>query len=141
MTMQVFKNLLIPVFAMIGLCANATELIYAPTNPTFGGNPLNGPYLLGKAQSQNDHTDDKSGQSRNSQLTQFQEALQRNVLNQIAREVAGLAFGEEGLTEGGVFETDQFSIEVITTNPDSVGVRITNTQTGEVTMIEVPVFN
>lgn len=28
----------------------ASQLIYTPVNPSFGGNPLNGPYLLQKAQ-------------------------------------------------------------------------------------------
>jgi curli production assembly/transport component CsgF len=32
--------------------AFASELVYRPTNPTFGGNPLNGSFLLQQAQSQ-----------------------------------------------------------------------------------------
>ena len=31
----------------------ATELVYEPINPSFGGNPLNGSFLLSKANSQN----------------------------------------------------------------------------------------
>lgn len=31
---------------------NATQLVYHPVNPTFGGNPLNGTYLLSQAQAQ-----------------------------------------------------------------------------------------
>jgi curli production assembly/transport component CsgF len=30
----------------------ATQLVYHPANPTFGGNPLNGSYLLSQAQAQ-----------------------------------------------------------------------------------------
>ena len=33
--------------------ALAGTLVYAPTNPTFGGNPLNGSYLFNNAQVQN----------------------------------------------------------------------------------------
>ena len=29
--------------------ANATELVYTPVNPSFGGSPLNGAWLLGNA--------------------------------------------------------------------------------------------
>lgn len=32
--------------------ATAGQLIYTPVNPSFGGNPLNGSYLLSKAQAE-----------------------------------------------------------------------------------------
>jgi curli production assembly/transport component CsgF len=42
--------------AVVGLClsgaASASELHYQPTNPNFGGNPLNGNYLQTQAQQQ-----------------------------------------------------------------------------------------
>jgi curli production assembly/transport component CsgF len=37
---------------MVAGAAFASQLTYAPVNPTFGGNPLNGSYLLSVAQSQ-----------------------------------------------------------------------------------------
>ena len=37
--------------------AQATELVYTPVNPAFGGNPLNGTWLLNNAQAQNDYDD------------------------------------------------------------------------------------
>jgi curli production assembly/transport component CsgF len=40
--------------------ALATEQIYRPVSPTFGGNPLNGNFLLSTAQAQGSGT--KSGQ-------------------------------------------------------------------------------
>ena len=47
----------------IGIMASATtfasELVYHPVNPTFGGNPLNGSFLLSTAQAQGEGT--KSG--------------------------------------------------------------------------------
>jgi len=48
----------------LGLAANmasAGSLTYTPTNPTFGGNPLNGSFLLSQAQAQGAGA--KSGQS------------------------------------------------------------------------------
>ena len=46
---------------LIGLASaaavQATELVYTPVNPSFGGNPLNGTWLLNNAQAQNDHDD------------------------------------------------------------------------------------
>lgn len=35
--------------------AVASQLVYTPVNPSFGGNPLNGTYLLNKAQAENSH--------------------------------------------------------------------------------------
>jgi curli production assembly/transport component CsgF len=40
--------------------ASATEQVYRPVSPTFGGNPLNGNFLLSTAQAQGKGT--KSGQ-------------------------------------------------------------------------------
>jgi curli production assembly/transport component CsgF len=39
--------------------AAASEMVYHPVNPTFGGNPLNGSFLLSTAQAQGSGT--KSG--------------------------------------------------------------------------------
>jgi len=44
--------------------SQASELIYYPLNPSFGGSPLNGSVLLGSAQAQNKHTDPNTGAAR-----------------------------------------------------------------------------
>ncbi len=41
--------------------ALAGTLVYTPTNPTFGGNPLNGSYLFNNAQVQNQYTQSPGG--------------------------------------------------------------------------------
>jgi curli production assembly/transport component CsgF len=48
------RNLaVIAVAAMgLGVPACASEMVYHPVNPTFGGNPLNGSFLLSTAQIQ-----------------------------------------------------------------------------------------
>jgi curli production assembly/transport component CsgF len=38
--------------ATVGSAATASEIVYHPVNPTFGGNPLNGSALLSQAQAQ-----------------------------------------------------------------------------------------
>ncbi len=43
----------------------ASELVYSPTNPSFGGNPMYGSYLLGSAQATSKH-EDKGGQESGS---------------------------------------------------------------------------
>ncbi|MFK0164999.1 curli assembly protein CsgF [Rhizobium sp. NPDC090279] len=65
--------------AAIGLAAamivpaSASQLVYQPTNPTFGGNPLNGTFLLSTAQTQGDGV--KSGQQQTPDLSGLNNAL------------------------------------------------------------------
>ncbi len=57
------RYLIIAVAAVLGVNAAtpaaASEMVYHPVNPTFGGNPLNGSSLLSTAQAQGTGT--KSG--------------------------------------------------------------------------------
>ena len=58
------KRIIFATASLIGLTAlsfsaSASQLTYTPVNPTFGGNPLNGSYLLSTAQGQGNGT--KSG--------------------------------------------------------------------------------
>ena len=117
----------------------ASELLYQPQNPAFGGNPLNGSYLLGRAQAQNNFKDPKAFSSRDP-LENFEDTLTRQVLNQISRRVLDQAFGQGELEAGGLFVYGDFEIEIITTNPDFILLTITDTTTGDVTEIEIPIF-
>ena len=49
------------VAALIAPALHASELVYRPVNPSFGGNPLNSSHLLGTANAQNDYKDPASG--------------------------------------------------------------------------------
>lgn len=53
--------------------AMAGQLVYQPTNPTFGGNPLNGSFLLSTAQTQGAGV--KSGQQQTPDLSGLDNAL------------------------------------------------------------------
>lgn len=63
----------------VGLVASMTasavagQLVYQPTNPTFGGNPLNGSFLLSTAQTQGAGV--KSGQQQTPDLSGLDNAL------------------------------------------------------------------
>ena len=126
----------------------ATELVYEPINPSFGGNPLNGSFLLSKANSQNAHTASLSERSYDERL---QESLERAYINRIVREITDIAFGEQEYDEDGnpidsifnqdsIFVSGDFQVELITSNADSIIVNITNLLTGEVTVVEIPRF-
>jgi len=129
--------------------AYASELVYTPINPSFGGNPLNGSFLLGKAQAQNKH---KAKISEKTYAEKFQESLERAYINKMVREITDLAFGEncdpavDTNCEPSVFDQDaifisgDYQIQIVTSNSDSITVQITHQVTGEVTIIEVPRF-
>jgi curli production assembly/transport component CsgF len=52
--MKKMKLLMIAAVSAVGLLgsASASEMVYHPVNPTFGGSPLNGAALLSQAQAQ-----------------------------------------------------------------------------------------
>ncbi|NLS17604.1 curli assembly protein CsgF [Rhizobium sp. P40RR-XXII] len=59
--------------ALMAVPALAGQLVYQPTNPTFGGNPLNGSFLLSTAQTQGAGV--KSGQQQTPDLSGLNDAL------------------------------------------------------------------
>ncbi|MGI2258982.1 curli assembly protein CsgF [Shewanella sp. GXUN23E] len=112
---------------MLTASAGATELVYTPINPTFGGNPLNGTFLLNKANAQNKHSE---ASIEKDFVQRFRESLERNIINEITRNVAN------GKLTQGVYNTGTHEVVIV---PIAGGVQltITNLETGEVTVIEI----
>ncbi|KAF7775209.1 curli production assembly/transport component CsgF [Pseudoalteromonas citrea] len=119
----------------------ASELVYTPINPSFGGSPLNASMLLNKAQSQNKH---KAHTVEKTYAERLQESLERSYINKIVRELTDLAFGEDPTDnvfgQDSTFVSGDYEIKMITSNSDSITVQITNLINGEITTIEVPRF-
>jgi len=137
---QIYLALVI-MLILIPNFSKASELVYKPINPSFGGNPLNGNFLLGKASAQNKH---KAPIAKKSYAEKFQESLERAYISKMVREITDMAFGEESdsniFGEDSIFSSGDYEILVLTSNPDAITVQITNTITGEVTVIEIPRF-
>ncbi|TVK91499.1 curli production assembly protein CsgF [Shewanella algae] len=123
-------RMLIAAGALLAFAGQATELVYTPINPGFGGNPLNGSFLLSKAQAQNDN---QAAGNEKDFVTRFKESLERNIINSITR---GVADGE--ITDG-VYDTGDYRVEVASTG-NGVMLTITNLLSGEVTVIEMPIY-
>ncbi|MCQ4257565.1 curli assembly protein CsgF [Stutzerimonas stutzeri] len=109
----------------------ATELVYTPVNPSFGGSPLNGAWLLGNAQAQNDTKDpdaiDRSSLTGTSTLDRFTNQLESRLLSDL------LADARDGKT--GSVTTDDFVVDVINDDLGNLVVSITDRLTGEVSEI------
>ena len=116
---------------LLALCypCTATELVYQPINPSFGGNALNGNFLLQKAQSQNDYSAERVEATF---VDKFRDALERNIINSLTRRIA------DGELVEGTYNTGEFLVEVVTETDGSVIVNITNLETGEITVITIP---
>lgn len=137
------KKIILISAALVSTTAFASEIVYRPINPSFGGNPMNASMLMSKAQAQNKHKEKRPEQSY---ADKFQDSLERSIMNKLIRQITDYANGE--LDEDGnpifledqMFSSGDYMIEVLISNPDVLTIQLTNTETGEVTIIEVPRF-
>ena len=116
--------------------AAAQDLVYTPTNPSFGGNPFNSSHLLAVANAQNDN--EAPSDARNAQADLFVRQLQSRLLSGLASEVTDAIFGENPQDFGRIVFGDQ-TIEFVR-NLDSVTLTIFDATTGTTTVIEVPLY-
>ena len=117
--------------------AQAQQLTYQPTNPAFGGSPLNYNWLVQSAQLQNEFQEDGSNRFRRDPLADFESSLQRQILNQLSRELISNRFGDLDLTQPGTFNLGDFQVEIVP-GLDGISIRIFNLLTGEETTVSVP---
>lgn len=117
--------------------AHAQQLSYQPTNPAFGGISLNYSWLLSSAQAQNDFTESQANRFTRDPLADFQSGLQRQILNQLSRELITNRFGDLDLTQPGTFAFGDLTVEIIP-GLDGITVQILNVLTGETTTVTIP---
>ncbi|WP_404343716.1 curli assembly protein CsgF [Pseudoalteromonas mariniglutinosa] len=141
MTPYSIKNITAIIIIFLSLSLSATELVYTPINPSFGGSPLNANMLLNKAQAQNKH---RAPIIEKSYAEKFQDSLERTYLNRMVREITDIAFGSDiddsVFNQDSIFMSGDYEIQVITSSVDSITVQITNTSDGSIVVIEVPRF-
>jgi curli production assembly/transport component CsgF len=123
--------------------AFATELVYSPVNPNFGGSPLNGSALLGSAQSTNKHKDPEAERARSAAaatqkngLQQFNDMLERSILSQLSGVATGKILNGGKLTPGSV-ETGNFRIDISDLGGGVLLVTTTDKVTGASTSFRV----
>ncbi|KAF7762998.1 curli production assembly/transport component CsgF [Pseudoalteromonas undina] len=135
------KKIALTIITTLSFSVSATEIIYTPINPSFGGNPLNANMLLSKAQAQNKH---RAPVVEKGYAEQFQDSLERTYLNRMVREITDMAFGENIedsiFNQDSIFMSGDYQIEVITSTTDTITVKITNIIDDSVVIIEVPRF-
>jgi curli production assembly/transport component CsgF len=115
--LDVFKHGAPPLLLLMGVAsAQATEMVYYPVNPNFGGSPLNGATLLSQAQAQNKTKDPELDNGKMSPLEQLNDSVQRVVIGRLAAAISGNIVGDDGLKEG---KADISGLLItVTKNPD-----------------------
>lgn len=118
----------------------ATELVYAPFNPSFGGNPLNGSVLLNSAQATKRHEEDKSAgltaADRGSPLQSFNAMLERAILSRIASSVTG-GIMQDGQLQPGTVDTANFTVVISDLGGGVLMISTTDKVTGASTSFQV----
>ena len=120
--------------------AMSSELVYKPINPSFGGSPLNGNFLLGKAQGQNKH---KAPQSTKSFGEKVASAIERATISDIIRKYKDTVLGENTVinnSEDSTFISGDYQLDILSSNSDTITIEITDLLTDKVTIIEIPKF-
>ncbi|WP_117235034.1 curli assembly protein CsgF [Vibrio maerlii] len=113
----------------------ASELIYEPVNPSFGGNPLNSDHLIFHAEAINDYSapdNDLFGYEEESDLERLASSLESRLISQLLADI--------GNGNTGQLETDDFYLNVVDNNGTLV-VQIVDKVSGESTEIAVSGLN
>lgn len=128
-------NILLIVAAFpMGNFAAASELLYRPINPSFGGNPNNSTHLFSLANTQNQFL---PGREQLTPLEEFNERLQRALLGRISSAVSQDIVDGDGNIVPGVFETLDYTINITDLGGGVMRIDTTDKATGNVTTIEV----
>ena len=124
-------------FLSIPCLLYSQDIVYKPMNPFFGGDTFNYQQMLASANAQNSFEEDSGFDfEQSSDLDNFADSLNRQLLNSLSSDLYQDQFGDEALTEG----TYVFGSLVVEVSPTSGGlsVNILDTSTGEQTQIIIP---
>jgi curli production assembly/transport component CsgF len=124
---------LIAGFVLVCGAAPATEIVYTPVNPSFGGNPANGPLMMNSAQAQDTLRDPSFSSAFDNKFSN---------VDSLAQQLQGVALSNlTSRISGGTLRTGTFTIgtTVISLTPVGSNVRVTITDlaTGGSTVIDL----
>jgi curli production assembly/transport component CsgF len=127
---------------MLGaLSLQAQDMVYEPKNPAFGGVYYNYQWLQSSAEAQNKIADPNAPVNsllNRTPLDNFQENLNRQILNQLSRQLVASQFGEDGL-EPGSYNIGNYQIDV-TESSSGIDIIIVDPSTGDQTRVTIPYF-
>lgn len=134
-TLNLFRTSLTTVAALLLLAALpawATELIYTPVNPSFGGNPANASGLLAVATAQN-----STRAPTASPLQNFNNSLQQAILTKLTNQALTTLFGKSSTLVPGTYETQAYTITITDSGNGVLTISTTDKKNGSVVSFEV----
>lgn len=126
--------------ALVSPPSFATEMVYTPVNPSFGGNPMNGSVLLNSANAQNKHTASSggySGYTPPTALQSFNSRLQALILDRLASSVTDSLFDANGNFQPGTIDTTNFTITIVDLGNGMMRITTTEKSSGTSTTFEI----
>ncbi|KXN98753.1 curli assembly protein CsgF [Aequorivita aquimaris] len=135
--MNLFKLIFSTVLLFFGTLGFAQQFTYEPLNPAFGGDTFNYNWLLSSATSQNKLTAPANQRDQQSELGQFGDNLNRQLLSQISRILLQQNINGLNLDEEGTFTYGTLNLEIFQSD-EGVVINILDTSTGEETQVIVP---
>lgn len=137
--MKIITSMTAFFLTIAGPVCHASELVHTPVNPSFGGSPLNGNWMLSNAQAQNKRKDPDSvsAYSQKSQLEQFNDTLQRTILNRIASAATQSIVDENGNLVPGTIDTGSFQVSIVDNQDGTITITTTDKNTGSTTSFQL----
>ncbi len=87
--------------------AQATEMVYAPAIPAFGGNPNNAAGFLANAGAQNSYKAPVS-----TPLQNFNKSLEQAILNRLVSQSVSSIFGSQSKLVPGSYDTGNYTVNI-----------------------------
>lgn len=135
--MKMLKIILMIIIISAPAVILSQNLVYKPISPFFGGDTFNYQQILASAAAQNSFSENSvSNFDEKTDLENFKERLNSQILNSLASDLFTQQFGEQSLSVG----TYVFGTLVVDITPATEGlsINILDTTTGDQTQITVP---
>ncbi len=130
------QHCILVIIILISTAIQSQALVYKPINPAFGGDTFNYQWLMSSAENQNKHTEKIASETEKTELQQFKESLDAQLLSQISSLLYRQQFGTDGLAQGS-YTFGSYSIDIYPTAA-GLSLNILDTKTGEQTQIIIP---
>lgn len=117
----------------------AQDFTFTFYNPSFGGNPNNGSYLLQSAQAQSEYKEKTDLTNQPTSLDDFATNLNNQILYRLADAIVQQQFGISSTVKDGEYQIGKYKINI---GRDSNGVNITifDTSNTNQTVIQIPYY-
>ncbi|MBN2595286.1 curli assembly protein CsgF [Labilibaculum sp.] len=118
----------------------AQDFVYKPINSSFGGDQYNYNWLLNSATQQNRIEDPNADSALNNDpLDDFQDNLNRQILNQLSSKLVNSIFGDNNQLETGSYNLGNYKVD-ISEDASGVTVNVSDITNGNFTNIVIPSY-